>query len=114
MIKAAWLNWARVDIRRFAREDGPAMAAIESHPPQSNAGRLLRYRLVIPVAALLVFAAFATLWDMRYYSIFWDILQLLGIKSWTFPFLDTHAVLAAAECQRQGVNIYLDNPCDFL
>jgi hypothetical protein len=105
---------ARVDIRRFAREDGPAMAAIESHLPQSNAGRLLRYRLVIPVAALLVFAAFATLWDMRYYSTFWDILQLLGIKSWTFPFLDTHAVLAAAECQRQGVNVYLENPCDFL
>jgi len=35
------------------------MAVIESRLPESGAGRLLRYRLVIPVTAVLVFAAFA-------------------------------------------------------
>jgi hypothetical protein len=90
------------------------MPAIAQRLPTAPACRLLAYRLVIPVAALLVFVAFATLWDMKFYSTYRDIFHLLGIKSWTFPFLDTHAVLAAAECQRQGVNVYLENPCDFL
>ncbi len=90
------------------------MAVIESHLPAPSTWRLLRYRLVIPLAALLLFAAFALLWSMRFHLAYWDILKLLGIKSWTFPFLDTHAVLAAVECQRQGFNVYLENPCDFL
>ena len=72
------------------------MAVIQPRLPQSSAGRLLGYRLVIPVIALLVFAAFALLWHMRWYLTYWDILQLLSVKSWTFPFLDTHALLSAA------------------
>src|SRR5438128_3685915 len=90
------------------------MAVIESRRPESGAGRTLRYRLVVPVAALLVFAVFALLWHMRFYLTYWDILQLLSVKSWTFPFLDTHALLSAAECQRQGINVYLENPCDYI
>ena len=82
--------------------------------PPTAPPRPLRYRLAIPVAALLVFAVFALLWRMRFYLTYWDLLQLLSVKSWTFPFLDTHALLAAAECQRQGINVYLENPCDYI
>ena len=89
-------------------------AGIDPRLPAAPAPRLLRYRLVIPVAALLVSAVFALLWRMRFYLTYWDILQLLSVKSWTFPFLDTHALLAAAECQRQGINVYLENPCDYI
>src|SRR5207302_3123550 len=89
-------------------------ASIDPRLSAASAPRLLRYRLVIPVAALLGFAAFALLWHMRFYLTYWDILQLLSVKSWTFPFLDTHALLAAAECQRQGINVYLENPCDYI
>src|SRR5439155_17057460 len=89
-------------------------ASIDPRLPVAPAPRLLRYRLVIPVTALLVFALFALLWRMRFYLIYWYILQLLSVKSWTFPFLDTHALLAAAECQRQGINVYLQNPCDYI
>ena len=41
-------------------------------------------------------------------------LRLLGVEPFSFPFLDTHAVLAAAECGRQGIEVYLSNPCDAL
>jgi hypothetical protein len=30
------------------------------------------------------------------------------------PLLDTHAVLAAIECHRLGIDIYAANPCDVL
>ena len=98
----------------ISREDSRSVAPVETPLPQSSGGGPLRYRLVIPVAALLAFAAFALLWRMRWYLTFWDTLQLLSVKSWTFPFLDTHALLAAAECQRQGINVYLENPCDYI
>src|SRR5438105_210556 len=89
-------------------------ARIDPRLPAASAQPTLRYRLVVPVAALLVFAAFALLWHLRFYLTYWDILQLLSVKSWTFPFLDTHALLSAAECQRQGINVYLENPCDYI
>jgi hypothetical protein len=89
-------------------------SAIDPRLTAAPAPRPLRYRLAVPVAALLVFAVFALLWRMRFYLTYWDILQLLSVKSWTFPFLDTHALLAAAECQRQGINVYLENPCDYI
>ena len=89
-------------------------ASLNPRPPALAAPRPLRYRLAVPVAALLAFAAFALLWRLRFYLTYWDILQLLSVRSWTFPFLDTHALLAAAECQRQGINVYLENPCDYI
>ena len=103
------------------------MAAIESHlpqsnacRPQSNACRPLRYRLVIPIAALLLFGAFALLWHMGWHSVYFAALHYFGvlrppeIQPWYFPFLDGNALLAAAECQRQGMDVYVENPCDVL
>jgi hypothetical protein len=96
------------------------MAGIEAHRPQSSTCPLLRYRLVIPVAALLVVAAFASLWVIGWHSAYFAAFRYFGvlrppeIQPWYFPFLDTHALLAAAECQRQGIDVYVENPCDVL
>jgi hypothetical protein len=95
-------------------------ASIDPRLPTAPAPRLLRYRLVIPVAALLLFAAFALLWHMGWHSVYFAALHYFGvlrppeIQPWYFPFLDTNALLAAAECQRQGIDVYVENPCDVL
>src|SRR5215469_18045693 len=42
------------------------------------------------------------------------ILLHMGINPFYFPFLDTHGVLATAECHRLGIDVLTDNPCDVL
>jgi hypothetical protein len=59
-------------------------------------------------------AIMAGLWLSGAHSLYFGALRLLGVEPFSFPFLDTHAVLAAAECGRQGIQVYLSNPCDAL
>src|SRR5690349_5582908 len=54
------------------------------------------------------------LWLSGAHSAYFGALSVLGVEPFSFPFLDAHAVLAAAECGRQGINVYLLNPCDAL
>jgi hypothetical protein len=72
------------------------------------------YCLSVPGAALVLFGALAALWHWGRHSIYFNILGLFGFHPFRFPFLDIHYVLAAAECWRQGFDIYLWNPCDAL
>ncbi|HEX3410900.1 MAG TPA: hypothetical protein VHT00_04195, partial [Stellaceae bacterium] len=72
----------------------------------------MAYRLAIPIAVLCLYAIMAGLWLSGTHSLYFGALRLLGVEPFSFPFLDTHAVLAAAECGRQGVEVYLFNPCD--
>jgi hypothetical protein len=74
----------------------------------------LGYRLAIPVSLLCLYVIVAGLWLSGAYSLYFGALRLLGVEPFSFPFLDTHAVLAAAECARQGIQVYLSNPCDAL
>jgi Glycosyltransferase family 87 len=74
-------------------------------------GRSL-YRWAIPAAALCTFAIFALLWLTGLQSIAAAAVHFLGVKPGPFPFVDTDAVLAAAECQRRGIDVYLSDPCD--
>jgi hypothetical protein len=76
--------------------------------------RRAAYRLAIPGAALLIFAALAALWRWGPHALYFDILKLFGFEPFRFPFLDIHAVLAAAQCERLGIDVYLTNPCDAL
>jgi len=82
--------------------------------PPPTASRLSAYRLAVPIAALCFFGALALLWCTGAHSLYFSALRLIGVEPFGFPFLDTHAVLAAAQCRRQGVDIYLSNPCDAL
>jgi hypothetical protein len=74
----------------------------------------LAYRLAIPTGVLCLYAIMAGLWLSGVHSLYFAALRLLGVEPFSFPFLDTHAVLAAAECGRQGIEVYLSNPCDAL
>ena len=74
----------------------------------------LAYRLAIPIGALCLYATMAGLWRSGAHYIYFGALHLLGVEPFRFPFLDIHAVLAAAECGRQGIEVYLSNPCDVL
>ncbi len=76
--------------------------------------RKLAYRLAIPVGVLCLYAIMAGLWLSGAHSLYFGALRLLGVEPFAFPFLDTHAVLAAAECARRGIEVYLANPCDAL
>jgi len=74
----------------------------------------LAYRLAIPFGVLSLYAIMSGLWLSGAHSLYFGALSLLGVEPFSFPFLDAHAVLAAAECGRQGVEVYLFNPCDAL
>jgi Glycosyltransferase family 87 len=74
----------------------------------------LAYRFATPVGLLCLYAIMAVLWLSGAHPLYFSVFRLLGIEPFGFPFLDTHAVLAAAECGRRGIDVYLSNPCDVL
>jgi hypothetical protein len=90
------------------------MAPTQPASAAPQARRRRAYRLAVPAAALLPFAALALLWRWGPHPVYFDVLSLFGFEPFRFPFLDIHAVLAAAQCRRQGVDVYLYNPCDVL
>lgn len=94
-----------------ARQRTRDMISSDSALPPSAVDRRLAYRLVIPAVMLCVYGALALLWHCERW-VYFEVLRFLGIDPFRFPFLDIHAVLAAAECQRLGVDVYLSNPCD--
>jgi hypothetical protein len=87
---------------------------VEAHQAFSQESSKLAYRLAIPVVVLCLYAIMAGLWLSGAHSVYFGSLRVLGVEPFGFPFLDTHAVLAAAECGRQGIDVYLSNPCDAL
>lgn len=74
----------------------------------------LAYRLAIPALALVVFGVFAVLWIEGWESLYIGLLRIVGVSPFSFPFVDAHALLSAAECQRLGIDVYSVNPCDTL
>src|SRR5262245_26822898 len=75
----------------------------------------LRYRLIVGIILL---AAFVFFWAIHWFellSTYERILRFLGVPAFVkMPFADFHQVLSAAECYRQGVDVYVTNPCDVL
>lgn len=72
-------------------------------------------RRVLPAAiGGLLFLTLAALWlagaEQQYTAFF----RMVGVRVFRVPFLDTHALLAAIECHRLGVDVYTSNPCDIL
>src|SRR5271169_1263986 len=90
------------------------MASTQPAAAAPEADRRCAYRLAIPAAALCLFGALALLWHCGPHTLYFGALRLFGFEPFRFPFLDIHAVLAAAQCQRQGSDVYLSNPCDAL
>ena len=56
--------------------------------------------------------AFAVLYHVMDRTRLTDLMSLWGFKAWAFPFLDTETVMSALRCLRQGVDVFVANPCD--
>src|SRR5262249_36689986 len=66
---------------------------------------------LVAMAAFFLLSALYVSGDTRTY--FW-ILTHWGVASFSFPFLDLHALFASWECKRLGVDVLAQNPCDAL
>ncbi len=83
-------------------------------PKRSADASAMIYCLMTPGTALLLYGVLAALWYWGPHTIYFRILRLFAFEPFRFPFLDIHAVLAAAECHRLGIDVYSTNPCDTL
>ncbi len=71
-------------------------------------------RRTLSATALCLFGTLALLWHYGQHALYFGALGVFGFEPFRFPFLDIHAVLAAAQCQRAGIDVYIYNPCDAL
>jgi len=72
-------------------------------------------RRYIPGLALAAsFSALSALFVLGNSAAYEGILLQMGIHPFYFPFLDTHGILATAECHREGIDVLVRNPCDVL
>ncbi|MGH7116801.1 MAG: glycosyltransferase 87 family protein [Stellaceae bacterium] len=90
------------------------MAATYPSRIAPEASRRWACRLAIPAAALLLLGGLAVLWRWGPHALYVAALRLFGFEPFRFPFLDIHFVLAGAQCQRLGIDVYLSDPCDAL
>ena len=63
----------------------------------------------VATALVLVCGALYLAGDSEQYT--W-LLSELGAAPFSFPFLDTHAVMSAVQCHRLGIDVFATNPCD--
>ncbi|HYL49857.1 MAG TPA: hypothetical protein VET84_10860 [Stellaceae bacterium] len=71
-------------------------------------------RLVVPAVTAVVFGVLYALRSFGHETLYQTILLRWGVVPFNFPFLDTHFLLSSLQCWRQGVDIYVSNPCDAL
>src|SRR6185369_1350416 len=65
------------------------------------------------IAAIAGFGFFCLLYLVDR-SDYYDVLSALGIKPFRYPFLDGENMLVSADCWREGINVYVVNPCDIM
>jgi hypothetical protein len=75
---------------------------------------LTRRRLALPLIVAAFYGSLFAVRSLGFTSLYTNLLYGLGIVPFDFPFVDAHAILAAAECHRAGIAIYPTNPCDAL
>ncbi len=72
-------------------------------------------RTLIPAAAVGIGFLLATsLYLLNDHVQYHALLEYWGAYPFRTPFLDMHAVTAAVECHRLGIDVYVRNPCDVL
>lgn len=72
------------------------------------------YRVTLSGLVICVYGGLLLLRAAGFQGAYNDILYGLGIIPFKFPFVDAHALLAAAQCHRAGVDVFVSNPCDVL
>jgi hypothetical protein len=71
-------------------------------------------RFVVPGTAASIFIVLYGLHALGQEALYRAILSGWGMVPFDFPFVDIHGVLSSLECWRQGVDVYVTNPCDVL
>jgi hypothetical protein len=75
--------------------------------------RRLTFRFTITVAGLAAMIALALLYyfePLAYYRVF----KFIGMAPLRYPFLDLEFILASVDCWQQGIDVYVNDPCDVL
>ncbi len=80
------------------------MTAVETEPTRPS-------RWTVPVLGLAALAIFCALYAWRP-GIYFAVLNFIGIAPFKAPFFDLEYVLAATECWRHGIVVYIADPCD--
>lgn len=68
-------------------------------------------RFLAPGLGLLLLCAFALLYRVDY-GVYIQALKAYGAAPYRFPFVDIYTNLAALDCARSEVDVYVSNPCD--
>jgi len=70
------------------------------------------YRVLPTLVGLFIFVTLSATYVGGNKELYVAVLRLAGVDRQDAPFLDVSAVLAAWECTRKGVAVFIDNPCD--
>lgn len=90
------------------------MAPSPASPPPDAPVSRLAYSIAVPAGAVALLGLMTLVWVFGPRAVYFGVFSVLGVEAFRFPFLDLHAILAAAECHRLGIDIYLPMPCDVL
>jgi hypothetical protein len=75
----------------------------------------MKLRIFIFGICTTAFVAMAILRIFGFQSIYHTIFYLWAVVidfPWYRPFIDTHIVVAAIQCHREGIDVFISNPCD--
>jgi hypothetical protein len=71
-------------------------------------------RCAVPLLGLALLAIFTVLYAVDLNAYYRALGTIGGFKPFKYPFLDWEGVSASIKCWREGVNVYINNPCDVL
>jgi len=72
------------------------------------------YRSVLPVLLICFYGGLFLVRALGFHETYDNILYGLGIVPFDWPFVDSHGILSAAQCHREGADISAGDPCDVL
>jgi hypothetical protein len=73
--------------------------------------RRLIYSSLLFAVVLVFYGGFWLLWASRD-PVYFTIMNAMGVDAWHFPFLDTMGLLSWIDCHKQGIDVFVTNPCD--
>ena len=70
-------------------------------------------RFLAPGLGVLLIGLFGLLYALDY-PLYVQVLTWYGVDLFRWPFIDTYSILSAVDCARQGVDVFVSNPCNVL
>lgn len=70
-------------------------------------------RCVVPALGLVLLAIFAALYA-AYPRAYYQSLIAIGVPVFKYPFVDWEYIGTSIKCWKEGINVYITNPCDVL